>query len=226
MSDSSTSDSDDADQLSNTLITSMVKSSFEKTPHKFVPQKALDKIITRDSVLKAMKITRPTKEDDELVEFVLNKAKAIFATAADSEFKSKSLKKVMELFQKNNFDDRKLPIEKWSSDEFYDNPAKGIRHPFASMDKLTKNGYGKMWTLRKIYEFQEAQSKFLVPIFSTAESNYDLGELTVPFVGKHTRHSEGAFGIVSKYEIHCDHIKDPSRPVRERHVAIDDPVVY
>jgi hypothetical protein len=120
----------------------------------------------------------------------------------------------MALFQKYSFDDNKLPIQAWSGDQFKDNPKKGILHLFVSMEGRWKNGYGKIWTLRKIKGFQEHQWKFLAPVISTAEPNHNLGELTVPFIKKHAKFDEGSFGVVSKYEIHGDHIIDPSRPVR------------
>ena len=213
-SDDSPFDSDIDDQLSDAFIERTLKSSFEKTPHDFIPLGALREIVTKDSICKAMNINSSTKEDGQLVDFVLAKASATFATATGIHLKPKELKSVMTLFKEHKFDDNKLPIERWSSDEFKNNPTKGIRHPFASMDKLAKNGYGKIWTKSRIWEFQKTQSTFRVPVFSTDQSNHDLGEFTVPFVGKRSLQAEGgAFGKVSQYEIHPDHIKDPSSPV-------------
>lgn len=213
-SDNSASDSNEDDQLSSAFIDRTVRSSFEKTPHDFVPRGALDEIITIKSIHNAMNIKTPTEEDHQLVDFILTKAKATFATAADIDLEPKQLRKVMMLFKEHNFGDHKLLIERWSSSEFKSNTEKGIRHPFASMDVLAKSGYGKTWTKGRIWDFQKTQSTFRVPVFYTDKSNHDLGDFTVPFVGKRNPQSEGgAFGKVSQYEIHPDHIQDPSSPV-------------
>lgn len=211
--------SDDGRELEDLLSIGMAESVFEKTPYEFLPRLALDRIIEERSIFTAMGITQPTEEDKSLGYFISTRAKKAFATALYCELRPGELRNAMALFQKYSFDDNKLPIQAWSGDQFKDNPKKGTLHLFVSMEGPSKNGYGKIWTLRKIKGFQGHQWKFLAPVISTAEPNHNLGELTVPFIKKHAKFDEGSFGVVSKYEIHGDHIIDPSRPVSMGSVA-------
>ncbi|KAF2234694.1 hypothetical protein EV356DRAFT_514837 [Viridothelium virens] len=195
-------------QLSDKLRGKLVESKFDKTPYEFVPQGAFDDIFSRVSIMEAMNITQ---SNDALVDFVYTRARKVFATMAYIEPKRKFLKMAMSWFFKNNFHDRKLPIDKWSGKKFRDNEAKGILHPFASMEDTVEDEDDRFWTTTKIYDFQEAQFKFLAPVFSTDKPSHDLWNCTIPFEAKDVTYAEGSFGTVSKYTIHSDHVQDPMK---------------
>ncbi|KAH6629798.1 hypothetical protein C7974DRAFT_472500 [Boeremia exigua] len=64
-----------------------------------------------------------------------------------------------------------------------------------------------IWDKSFIYDFQEKQWEFLVPTISTEEMNNCYGNnVIMPFIAQHASFAEGSFGVVSKYEIHEDHI--------------------
>lgn len=200
-------------ELSYVLMYNMTNSKFDKTPLDFLPQGALDRIITKSAILGAIRATQPEEADTKLINFILTKAKRIFATAVFIELSPRALRRAMFLFQKEGFDDTHLPIEKWSGEEMMKKQMTGVHHPFVVMERPVEDGDEKVWTLRKIFDFQDHQGKFLAPVLSTTEPNHDLWDLTMPFVTKYASYAEGSFGVVSKYEIHDDHIKDPTRPV-------------
>lgn len=199
----------------------MVESKFDKTPYDFLPQGAFDHIISRESIMKAMNITQPTEENDALVEFILAKALRVFATTAYIEPKKKLLRTAMSWFYENNFHDNKLPIEKWSGKKFEDNKEKDIPHPFASIEGPVEDEDDRFWTIGKIYDFQEAQFKFLAPVFSTDKSNHDPWDRTIPFIAKGVTYAGSSFGMVSNYKIHGDHIRDPLRSVGKSSQAVN-----
>lgn len=209
MSDSS-SPSEDGEPLLDVLTGNTIKSAFEKTPHEFIPHGTIDREVTRASILEAMDVDEPSKEDEMLVTFILESAKKVFAIAVYIELKS--LYKAISLFEKSGFVDTKLPIR--ANTNPYPKSAKGPQHPFAAMEEPVKRDKDRIWTSGKLKMFQEYQWRFLAPVFSITESNHDLGENIVPFISKQLSFGEGSFGVVSKYEIHKDHIQDPVGELR------------
>lgn len=232
---------DDAD-LSSQLKGSMVKSQFEKTPFDFLPQCNLDAIITKDRIRHALSIREPSSPtDNQLLSFILGKAKKVFAITAFIELEGAQLYNAMSFFHNNGFDDRKLPIKEMSAKEI-DDEAVGcwdklikdldddeveeqenelwtqafdaVDHPLISSEAPVKTENDRIWTQRRISKFQEAQKSFIAPVLSDAESNHDLDGQTVPFVKKYVTYAAGSFGEVSKYTIHKSHIIDTKRPVR------------
>src|SRR5437016_3104430 len=112
---------DDAD-LSSQLKGHMIKSQFEKTPFQFLPQSDLEDIITEDRIMDALSIRRPSTADRQLLDFILEKAKKVFAITAYIELEGSQLRDAMSFFHSNGFDDRKLPIKEMSAKEI-DNEA-------------------------------------------------------------------------------------------------------
>jgi len=187
----------------------MVKSKFDKHDvYSFIPAGILDRLIKRESILKAMEIESPTEEDDALVHFIEKKAKKVFATTAYIKVCGQLLYRAMLLFKENNFDDSKLPIKPWPSDKLRKARTRTL-HPFANMEGAVGEGVDPIWRSANIYDFQEAQWKFLAPIFSTSQLNHDVGKRILPFISRQTNPKEGSFGVVSKCKIHTDHIRDP-----------------
>jgi hypothetical protein len=201
-------------RLSDALRLGMKKSAFEKTPYTFLPQSALDSIIIEDTILMALGITKPTPEDCKLVAYILTKAKRLFATAAYVGLPSDTLYCAMVLFRNANFSDERLPLEEMGGEDFLKNKMNGLKHPLVKLEGHLKPNAERIWTFSRIHDFLKAQFSFLTPIFSTGKIDYDFGpSLILPFL-KHTAQGEGSFGVVSRIEIHADHIK-PTPKVRQ-----------
>jgi hypothetical protein len=92
--------------LRSRLKKSQKRSTFEKTPHKFVPEGIIDKFITEKAIQELLCIQDPKSE---LVQFVKLRAKKVFAIAVYSNLE-KTLTKVMRWFKKTDLDDDDLPI--------------------------------------------------------------------------------------------------------------------
>lgn len=185
-----------------------VESRFGNRLDRFLPQGQLNRLITRDSILDAVEIEEDEVEegDELLVKFVLQEAKKLFAILVTT--RHPKLQEAISLFQKHNFDDTKLPIKFWTGQMFND-----AQHPFFEMQGARKK---KVWDKSLIYDFQEKQWEFLAPVLSTEETYHCYGNhVIMPFVAQIASFAEGSFGVVSKYEIHEDHmvIKDASQQI-------------
>lgn len=210
--DDSSSDesSEDEDYLSEKLFNRLSQSDFEKDTRPFMPEGVLNEVITRKSILNAMDIEHPNPEDEELVTFILQKAKKVFATLISIKLdQNKSLQSAMLKFREHGIDDSRLPIE--------DTEDKS-KNVLAALEPKVKRK-NKIWSGSTIAHFCNDQWRFLVPVFSTDAktdiNRYNLPHSTIlPFVKKHADFDEGSFGKVYKYEIHPNHIKDPLRSVR------------
>ena len=178
-----------------------VESRFGNRLDRFLPQGQLDRLVTRQSILEAMKIEEDEveEEDEILVAFVLQEAKKLFAILVTT--RHSRLQEAMLLFQKHDFNDFKLPVEEWKGQMFSD-----AQHPFFKMQGVRKKK-DMVWDRSLIYDFQDKQWEFLAPIISTEETNHCYGNnVIMPFVAQIASFAEGSFGVVSKYEIHEDHI--------------------
>jgi hypothetical protein len=71
----------------------------------------------------------------------------------------------------------------------------------------------RLWNFSALQEYEIRQWQFLAPIFSTTTENHDLGEATVPFIAKGDASNSANVSIVTRYEIHRAHIRDPLRAV-------------
>jgi hypothetical protein len=211
---------DSSEQLRNKLITSMVASEFEKTPIDFLPQQTFETLLTdlatnksykhgaEDVVLELLgKEPEISDEDDRaLARYILGGAKTLFLITFWIKPESSKLEQfhaAMASFRKNKFDDSKLPLEEWSGKRV---ASELDEHPFVQMEGQ-KNGC--LWTVSSIYRFQQDQWKFLAATISTAQTNHNFGQRTIPFISKHTRPGNGgAHGIVYRYGIHPAHFED------------------
>ena len=210
--ESGSSDEDDLSgrhDLSSDLREYMVESNFDRHVHCFIPAGKLDQLIKRESILKAMKIDSSTEGCDALVYFIEKKAKKVFATTAYIKVCGQLLYRAMLLFKKNNFDDSRLPIKPRSSNKSKRNAKAKTLHPFANMEGTVGEGVDPIWSPANTYDFEQAQWRFLAPIFSTSQLNHDVGNRILPFISRQTNSKVGSFGIVSKCKIHKDHIRDP-----------------
>lgn len=199
-----------SERLSDALRLSMKKSAFEKTPYTFLPQGALDLIITEATILIALGIKKPTPEDYKLVVYILMRAKRLFATAAYIGLPPDTLYCAMVLFRNTNFSDERLPLEEMSGEEFLKSTMSGLEHPLVNLEGHVKHKAERIWTFSRIHDFLKAQFSFLAPIISAGQIDYDFGPgLILPFV-EHAAQGEGSFGVVSKCVIHRDHFRVPA----------------
>jgi predicted CoA-binding protein len=126
-----------------------------------------------------------------LVDFIFRRAKTAFAIATFARLNSH---RVMNWFLENNFSDEDLPV------------------------KEQKGPWTQSWRVN----FYDEQWRFCAPIFDPSEHVHDFKEaLILPVVSMSPVGGQGAFGIVSKCEIHGDHII-PVSPLAEFLTAVAD----
>lgn len=181
-----------SERLSDALRLSMKKSAFEKTPYTFLPQGALDLIITKARIIIALGITKPAPKDYKLVAYILKKAKRLFATAAYIGLPPDTLYCAMVLFRNTNFSDERLPLEDMSGEKFLKNTMSGSEHPLFMLEGRVKYKAERIWTFSRVHDFLKAQYSFLAPIISAGRIDYyfDPG-LILPFV-EHAAQGEGS----------------------------------
>jgi len=164
----------------------------------FVPEGALDELVTEATIRKILGIESAEGEKD-LVNFIKTRAKKLFAisvySGVYSSIEEKRILKSMKRFFKAAFTDQELPVEQ---------PALNVKnHCLYSVDKF--------WDYHKTFRFAHEQWKFLAPVFKVATEdhhNHDFQCLHIlPFIKKCEEGSaSGAFGQVSKYELHPSHV--------------------
>jgi len=201
-SSSESEESEEDNSLYKVLSDNMIKSEFDKTRHKFMPRRFIERHLDRTTILKAMDIQKPTRKDERLVAYIIQRATKAFAITAYVGLENDGkLRKAMLLFMDKDFDDTKLPVE--DPDETQQSGSTSARISLASLEE----GKPKIWIRKRPMDFYNDQWKFLVPVLSMAIPNHDFEEaLILPFISKHAEFGQGAFGMVSKYAIHEDHI--------------------
>jgi hypothetical protein len=200
-------DTMEGENLHTAIREGRVESRFGNRLDRFLPRGQLDRLVTRKSILEAMTIEEEEvgEEDEILVDFVLQRAKQLFAILVTT--RHKYLQDAISLFEKHDFDDSKLPIEAWTGEMFSNSQQSGTQHPFFKMQGVVKRKRDAIWDKSFIYDFQDKQWEFLAPIISTEEMNHCYGNnVIMPFIAQHASFAEGSFGVVSKYTIHEDHI--------------------
>lgn len=201
-------DDDEGESLADLLTNRSVQSRFDKTPHRFVPQDTVDKLITEISIRSAIfeECDQIDEEDEALIDYILQDAKRLFAITVLLRFKKvRTSCNAMFLFKDKGFTDRNLPFEDLPS---ADNEHAGENEDTPPMDISSHKlgAIGKLWTEARVRTFCHEQWKLLAPVFSTDKDNHDLGIHTIPFIDTNNEASEGSFGFVRKYTIHPDHI--------------------
>ena len=192
--------------LSDDLIDREVTSGFDS--REFWPERTINDMIKRDVVRR--ELNRAGKPyDDELVNYILEHAKKLFAIAATIDARPELLLETMKFFQSNDFRDSSLSAENASSG------GSASDDSFSSLlcNKLTALDR-KLWRSTRRTNFSKAQWKVQAPVFSTAKSNYDFKpEAILPFIETKRNIKSGAFSRVHKVSIHPDHYKDADCPV-------------
>jgi hypothetical protein len=220
------------DPMSDKIMRCFRSSVFDRTTRDFAPKGSIDDVITRKSILMEMDVDDPTDDDELLVDNILEKAKKVFAIAVHIGLDGSNLRKAMASFKSNGFADKDLPISYTMRENAVNQPNDHAMdpsntHQVVARSRSSASGTNipasfdisrRPWNRGRIYNFFEAQWKFLAPVFSTDKFNHDLEPLCIlPFVSKDSDIDKGSFGQVSKFEIHPDHFVDPKNPVRDSH---------
>jgi len=216
--DSTTSEEEEDDEeafIFKILYSCSRISSFEKTPQKFVPIDAIDRVFAygaqgmnvspdpRQRVLKLLGKDSNAEEEGSLLDFIVTRAKKLFIICIRThQFK---IHTKMTMFMEQNFDDGQLPIKSVRSTKPADTPDD---HPFSIMNKAYAKGKRRrLWKMMDIDDFLDYQWMFLAPIISTTALLQDFGQRTMPFISSETPPSfRGTFSIVTRYEVHHAHI--------------------
>jgi hypothetical protein len=113
-SDDSSSDEsgEELESLRDVLYVNLMKSKFDKTPHKFAPEGILDKLITEEAIRDYLRIAQPREQ--ELIDFIRLCAKKAFATMVMVSYAPDKAIKAIKWLQNHKRDDGSLPIVRQS----------------------------------------------------------------------------------------------------------------
>jgi hypothetical protein len=194
--------------LSDALISTFSYSRFDAgSPRAFLPAGCIEKLITQEAVIKELlekvslsledSILREGTPKKKLVDFIISKAKKVFAIAVLSNFRGPPLVSTMKHFMKLGFSDSSetLPIDA------------------AKLTQLVGD-ITPPWNETGIFKFCEAQWKFFAPVFSGKEFPLRLEiEHILPFTERNDQAFQGAFGQVYAVKIHPQHQENPVKKV-------------
>lgn len=207
-SDSSSNSDDmemDVDSFCEKLLTKQVTSLFDRPTRDFWPASIIRDLTTKDTVRQVL-YSNSEDYNEELVNFISIHAKRLFCLTATTLGSAQKLLTAMKLFYEKDYKDSDLSAETLDDIKAADNHT-AIDEQLKSLDK-------KLWRKKAVYDFQETQWKALVPILSTAQSNYNFKPKTIlPFISIENNVGSGAFSRVHKVEIHPDHYQDTQCPV-------------
>jgi hypothetical protein len=224
----STSEDESEEEITllDILQKQLVLSKFDKTPHRFIPEGVLARILTEECILDSMSIRTPNIEDKSIVDFISKKARKLFGISIFCEFEPKKLRSAMALFKDGDFDDNQLPVREARANA----TETGLSESSASTDSSVAQNYlasfehsvkpfkrkPRIWNDIKWEHFSEYQWRFLAPVFSATTFNHDFSVLHImPFTKRYSGSDKGSFGQIFQYEIHPDHIDDTLISVSE-----------
>ncbi|KAJ3538687.1 hypothetical protein NM208_g5803 [Fusarium decemcellulare] len=225
--------------LSNRILDSFESSEFDSKPAQFLTESKIRTLLKDNHVVRAMwgGKAKLTPRDTDLINFILQKAKKLFMIAVHITCTRKQLLLAMKLFEAKGFSDANLPVDTYvsrgstsgndeeaSDEDTSDDEEVSFEAIFGDSSPIDSDEIGnihdltkldpkeKLWTPTMISRFSENQWKFLAPVLSTANPNYDLHLWSIlPFTSKEDSHKHGAFSRVFKVKIHEDHYQDPER---------------
>lgn len=196
--------------LEDQIRRSFVNSVFpEDSPvQKFLPEGAVDRIITRRSIINELwfdggvtasdEDRELTTAENDLVEYILTSAKKIFTISLMSGLANVQLKNAMVHFKENRVLDGQLP---------FDIPLNDTPHSdFFFPDRP--------WTRLRKEDFMTEQWKLLAPVFPKVFVTLVLKQNHIfPFTFVNQERKEGTFGAVYQVTIHEAHQEEPVRKV-------------
>jgi len=201
---------DTPQSLADDLYERTVKSNFTDEEKEYWSEDVVGQLIQGHVVRRELAGARE-KYGEALVEFILHHAKKLFAITALADSDHNKLLKVMKFFEMHGFRDCNLSAEIDS----HSASSRGQGHPCLRMEHLTALD-NKLWRAAIVRRICEVQWQILVPVFSTAKTNYDFeGKTILPFtkVAVDRGNLGGAFSRVYKVKIQSGHFEDQTRPV-------------
>ena len=181
--------------LSDRIIDRYVKSKFDPEEKQFLPEGCLQELVTLETIIEELQENHPRSQDvnredpiiQKLAEFILEKAKKVFATTVVSGLRGGYLGYSMIEFMNMEFADNCLPI---------------------TYDDMVMQ-FGDKWGKTTIHDFFTKQWRFLVPVFSKNNFKVDLKPNHIlPFIERVSFGKEGAFGQVFRVQVHPGHQMD------------------
>ena len=181
--------------LVDRILDQYVTSKFDDNEQDFLPEGCLAELLTQDSVRRELQRDESIDYDDDiyadLVYFILQRARKIFAIAIVIDLEGEKLRLAMSGFKYSEIGDEYLPLN---------------RNDQTELSCFS----GKPWTRTKIRAFQSAQWAFLAPVFSRTRFKLDLEpEHILPFTWRSYDVKEGSFSHVFEVVIHPRHQNDP-----------------
>lgn len=192
------------DQITARLVDSVFPHGWDQN---YMPEKRLDPLITRSSVLQEFSRSYDDESDgpgqtqvnvdESLMNFILDHGKKVFAISLISGVIARSLHKTMKRFQQSQFDDSRLPVA------------------FMDPNKPPWCYLQRTWSAANRMGFEKNQWKFLVHVFDDNQVEVDLKKQHIlPFTLISEKRKEGTFSDVWQVAIHEAHQKQPMRMVR------------
>lgn len=190
------------------ILNSFATSDYDDDKKNFLPEGCFDVLVTYESVVEELGLEKVYLEDNhganDLVEFILRKAKRLFITALFIHFPDPPplLSQVMSIFKEVDFDDTFLPIT----------PSDRLKAPFF---KDGTDNVRAPWTYSKINSFCKHQWSFLAPVFHRMDHMNLRPEHILPFL-KPRRDVFYRYRQNSSYRqirVHPDHLLDPIFPI-------------
>ena len=184
--------------LANLIVRSYAIGVFDNPPRVFLPQSFLSEIITKAAVAEELEENVDIDNDSGLVNFIVESAKKVFATAIICDIDGSNLYMLMKRFQETEFDDSCLPLK---------------RDTILALPCFQ----GKFWNKLRTHNFLQSQWVFLAPIFSKSRFKIELEpEHIFPFTWVGNDAKEGTFSNVYQATIHESHQENPTWTVRAR----------
>lgn len=161
----------------------------------YMPRNGLNGLITAESIIREFS----GYEDDEtpvegdLIRYILDSAKKVFAISLISGVGSYGLLKAMRTFRASGFTDNELPATSTNT-----------QFPWSRLK----------WSDVKKHNFKDNQWKFLVPVFRENQVRVKIGNRHIlPFKLVNHEKKEGTFSDVWEVSIHESHQDNPMRMV-------------
>jgi hypothetical protein len=185
---------------------------FDNSDGEFWPDQSLNDRITADIVHKVFDEAEKAY-DLALVDFVVAKAKKLFAITAKIDSRPQLLLSRMQFFSSTGLTDNSLAAEMETSDS--SGPASVDNNSIPFADRLASlDPTGKLWRLSARDDFSHNLWKAVSPVFSASEANYNFKTSTIlPFSELNANVKGGAFSTVHKVAIYEGYYKDADVPV-------------
>ncbi|PVH79109.1 HET-domain-containing protein, partial [Cadophora sp. DSE1049] len=165
----------------------------------FFPDGSIESLITRESVMEELVMTKETLRDGptaELLDFILTRGKRLFAILINIGLTNEKLVGAIRQFLEISFGDASLPI---TNDNVHAIPFFGKK-----IDRQLR------WDSRLKREFRFKQFEYLAPVFSSDNLDMELdAQYIFPFIARHGDRKTGGFGEVYQVDVHPSHHKTP-----------------